>query len=78
MLLLLGVVIGMAMIVIGPWRAGIYLIGALFLVAALARLVVPIDHVGMLRVRGKVFDVVWTTFLGVSLIVLAAVVPPGP
>jgi hypothetical protein len=31
----------------------------------------------MLNVRGRSFDVFWTTTLGVSLLILAAVVPGG-
>ncbi len=78
LLLLVGVVIGLVLVVSGPWRQGLMLIGATFLGATLARMVVPPEHVGMLRVRGKTFDIFWTTTLGVSLIVLALVVPPGP
>ncbi len=78
LLLLAGVVIGLVLVVSGPWRQGLMLIGATFLGATLARMVVPPEHVGMLRVRGKTFDIFWTTTLGVSLIVLALVVPPGP
>ena len=78
LLLLFGVFVGLVMVVSGPWRAGLMLVGATFVVAALARVVVPAEHVGMLRVRGKAFDIFWTATLGVSLCVLALVVPPGP
>jgi hypothetical protein len=78
LLLLVGVLVGLALVVTGPWRAGLLIIGSTFVVGALARLVVPADHVGMLRVRGKAFDIFWTGTLGVSLVLLAAVVPPGP
>jgi len=72
---LLAVAVGLGMVVLGPWRAGLMVIGASFLVSAVARMVVPIDHTGMLRVRGKLFDVVWMGFLGASLVVLAVIVP---
>ena len=49
--------------------------GASFVAAAIARMFVPLDHTGMLRVRGKVFDVAWMGFLGVSLVVLSFIVP---
>ena len=78
LLLLVAVAVGLGLVVSGSWRAGLGVIGGAFVVAGLARLVVPLDHVGMLRVRGKVFDVVWTLLLGVSLVVLAFVVPPPP
>lgn len=78
LLLLVAVAVGLGLVVSGPWRSGLAVIGGAFVVASLARVVVPADHVGMLRVRGKIFDVVWTMLLGASLLVLAVVVPPPP
>lgn len=78
LLLLVGVFIGLVMVVTGPWRSGLLVVGATFLVGAVARIVVPASHVGMLRVRSKAFDVFWTGTLGASLVLLAAVVPAGP
>ena len=78
LMLLVGVFVGLVMVVSGPWRAGLVLVGGTFVVAALARVVVPAEHVGMLRVRSKAFDIFWTATLGISLCVLAIVVPPGP
>jgi hypothetical protein len=75
LLQLLTVLIGLGLVVAGSWRAGIVVIGVAFVVGAFARFVVPIDHTGMLRVRGKAFDMFWMTTLGVSLIVLALVIP---
>lgn len=76
--LLVGVAVGLTAVVAGPWRLGIMIVGVTFMVGALARVVVPLDHVGMLRVRGRTFDIVWMLLLGVSLGVLALVVPPQP
>jgi predicted neutral ceramidase superfamily lipid hydrolase len=76
--LLVGVGVGLLMVVSGPWRQGLMVVGVTFVIGAMARVVVPAEHVGMLRVRSKAFDVFWTTTLGVSLFVLALVVPPGP
>lgn len=78
LLQLVGVAVGLAVTVFGPWRIGITVVGATFVVGALARVVVPDDHTGMLRVRGRAFDIGWTALLGVSLIVLAAVIPSQP
>lgn len=72
---LLGVAVGLALIALGPWRTGVTVVGATFLAGAAARAVMPENHTGMLQVRGKVFDIGWTVLLGVSLIVLAAVIP---
>ncbi len=78
LLLLMGVFVGLVMVISGPWRAGLMVVGGTFVAAALARVVVPIDHVGMLRVRSKAFDIFWTATLGISLCLLALLVPPGP
>ncbi len=78
LLQLLGVLVGLGLVVAGPWRTGVSVVGATFIVGALARSIVPISHTGMLRVRGKVFDIVWMTLLGVALIVLALVIPDQP
>jgi hypothetical protein len=78
LLLLVGVAVGLGLVAFGPWRAGLMVVGVTFLVAAIARVLVPPDHVGMLRVRGRTFDIVWTTLLGTSLSLLALLVPPGP
>ena len=78
LLQLLGVFIGIVLVVAGHWRVGIVIVGATFLVGAAARSVVPVSHTGMLRVRGKAFDMFWMTTLGVALIVLAIVIPSQP
>ena len=78
LLQLVVVVVGLALVVVGPWRAGVAVVGAAFIVGAAARSVVPVSHTGMLRVRGKLFDMVWMTLLGVSLVVLALVIPDQP
>lgn len=78
LLQLLTVAVGIALVVTGLWRAGIIAIGVAFVVGAVARFVVPIDHTGMLRVRGKAFDMVWMTTLGTALILLALVIPSQP
>lgn len=72
---LIVVAVALGVIVAGWWRVGVFVIGASFLMAAAARVVVPLDHTGMLRVRGKAFDIAWMSFLGLSLVVLAFVVP---
>jgi hypothetical protein len=77
LLTLLGVFVGLVLVAFGAWRLGLYVIGATFVANALGRLVVTEAHKGMLNVRNRSFDVFWTTTLGISLLVLAAVVPSG-
>jgi hypothetical protein len=75
---LLAVLVGLVIVVVGSWRVGVVVIGAAFVVGALGRAVVPIDHTGMLRVRGKTFDVFWMTTLGMALVILGLVIPGQP
>lgn len=78
LLQLLGVAVGLVLIGFDHWRIGVTVVGASFVASAIARISVPERHHGMLQVRGKAFDIAWTTLLGVGLIVLAAVIPPQP
>ena len=78
LLQLLAVAVGLVLVVLGHWRIGVACMGAAFVAGAAARSVVPIDHTGMLRVRGTFFDIVWMTVLGVALIVLPIVIPNQP
>ena len=75
---LFAVLIGLGLVVAGPWREGVAVVGGAFLLGAVARSVVPVSHTGMLRVRGKVFDVVWMSLLGTALIVLPILIPNQP
>ena len=78
LLQLLVVLVGLGMVVAGPWRTGVAVVGGAFIVGAVARAVVPVSHTGMLRVRGKAFDILWMTLLGVALVALALVIPEQP
>jgi hypothetical protein len=70
--------VGLAIIVAGPWRTGMVWIGSGLLVAATVRLVLSERGAGMLRVRRKWSDVLMLTVAGVALIVLAVIVPNQP
>nr|MCW2728899.1 hypothetical protein [Aeromicrobium sp.] len=78
LLQLLVVAIGLVLVAVGQWRPGVVAMGLAFVAGALVRFVVPIDHTGMLRVRGKAFDMVWMGTLGVALIVLPILIPNQP
>ncbi len=78
LLQLIAVLVGLVLVVVGFWRAGVIAIGLAFVAGALARSVVPLDHTGMLRVRGKAFDMFWMTTLGAALIVLPLLIPNQP
>ena len=66
---------GVAITIAGPWRTGVSWMGAGLLVGAVARLVLPEERAGMLRVRRKPVDVALLLLAGSGLLVLAVVVP---
>jgi hypothetical protein len=71
-------VVGLCLVAFGPWRRGIALVGVGFLFASGMRLVIHEDEAGMLRVRGRWFDVAALAGVGVALIVLATNIPDQP
>ncbi|MEO5709396.1 MAG: DUF3017 domain-containing protein [Nocardioidaceae bacterium] len=71
-------VVGLGIVLAGAWRTGVSWIGAGLLLASASRLVLSERGAGMLRVRRKWSDVLMLTVAGVSLIVLAVVVPNQP
>ena len=78
-LILVGLTVaGLAVVAFGPWRRGITLVGTAFVVASGARLFLHEGEAGMLRVRGRWFDVTALAGVGVALIVLAANIPDQP
>jgi hypothetical protein len=66
---------GLGVVAFGPWRKGVALVGVALVLAAVARVVLTELNAGMLRVRGKLFDVLALGGVGVVLILLAAVIP---
>jgi hypothetical protein len=71
-------VVGLVLVLLGAWRAGLTWIGVGLLVAALTRLVLSDRRAGMLRVRRRWSDVLMLVVAGVGLIVLSIVVPNQP
>ena len=71
-----GIVAGLVVVVVfDRFRRGTVLLAASVVLGAWLRLLLPTDRVGLLAVRGRVFDVVTLIVLGVALTVLALVVP---
>ncbi len=76
---LAGVAVGMILVVAqNRWRVGLFGIGTLLLVLAAARLVLPARRLGMLAVRGRLFDAVLLTAFGAAVIGLTLTVPIPP
>jgi hypothetical protein len=78
LLVLGGCLISFAVVALDHFRTGCLIFGCSVLFAALARAVLPARRVGLLVVRSRAFDLLVLLTMGVSLVVLAVVVPqPG-
>ena len=68
-------VVGLGLVVFGPWRRGVSLLGFALIFASAMRLVTKEDEAGMLRVRSRWFDVTVLAGVGAALVALAANIP---
>lgn len=66
---------GLLTVAFGSWRRGTEYVGVAVFLAMLLRLVLPTHSVGMLAVRGRVFDTVTMLLVGGAVVVLSIVVP---
>lgn len=66
---------GLVLVVIGHWRRGTVLIGLSPLVGAGLRCFLPHHTVGLLQVRGRLFDAAMLLCCGTAIIVLGLAVP---
>ena len=75
LLVLGGALTSLLVVAFDGFRLGCSLLGASMLFAAAARAAMPARRVGLLVVRGRLFDVAVLSAMGGALVVLAAVVP---
>ena len=79
MLVCAGVLVGLAVVVLlDRFRRGTLVMAASVLLGAWLRALLPPEQVGLLRVRGRAFDVLTMLVVGLGLSVVALVVPPPP
>ena len=57
------------------WRGGCEAVAVSLLLAALARMVLPSNRIGLLAIRGKGVDVCCAVLLGGAVLVLVWIVP---
>jgi hypothetical protein len=70
--------VGVGIAATGAWRTGVRCLAAALIGAAVARVVLPDDNAGMLRVRRKALDAAILTGAGVALLLLAESIPNQP
>lgn len=71
-------VVGLALVVTVSWRTGLIVVSAALGVAGVARLLIPDDLSGMLKVRARWIDVLTYLVLGGVLFTLVTSVAGGP
>ena len=69
------VAVGLLVVTVGHWRAGIVLIGLALLAAAVLRLLLPVRRAGFLAVRSRPVDVALLAGTGVLLTVIVLTIP---
>ena len=70
--------VGVGIAASGAWRTGVSWLALALIGAAVARVVLPDDNAGMLRVRRKSLDAAILIGAGVALLLLAATIPNQP
>jgi hypothetical protein len=77
LLVVAGVCAGLAVVmVLDRFRRGTLVLAAAVILGAWLRALLPAGRSGLLRVRGRAFDVATMLVLGVSLVIVALAVPP--
>ncbi len=69
--------VGLVEVLTQHWRQGAVLLGGALLTAAVLRMVLPPERVGLLAIRSRVIDVVLYTGFGLVVAVLALTITRG-
>ena len=67
--------VGLLTVAFGYWRRGTEYVGVAVVLAMMLRLVLPTHAVGMLAVRGRIFDAVTMLLIGGAVVVFSILVP---
>jgi Protein of unknown function (DUF3017) len=70
-MVLLIAAVGMVRVLTQHWREGAVLLGGALVVAALLRMLLPTERVGLLAVRSRPIDVLCYAAFGVAVILIA-------
>ena len=69
--------VGMARVLTQHWREGAVLLGGALIVAAVLRVLLPVDRVGLLAIRSRPVDVLCYAAFGVVMTALAVTITRG-
>ncbi len=70
--------VGLVLVGINAWRAGVVVIGLGFGLAFVMRLVLPDNRAGMLRVRRRLFDLATLAMCSGVMLAMAVLIPNRP
>ncbi|MEP9392253.1 MULTISPECIES: DUF3017 domain-containing protein [Gordonia] len=76
LLVMLGVVVAAGLVLFDRWRRGAFVFGSALLLGALLRALIPTTRVGLLQVRGRLFDVAAMATVGGLMLWLATSIDP--
>ncbi|MGW0038915.1 DUF3017 domain-containing protein [Gordonia sp. NPDC003376] len=76
LLVMLCVVVAAALVLFDRWRRGAFVFGSAMLLGAALRGVLPPSQVGLLQVRGRLFDVATMASVGALMLWLATSIDP--
>ncbi|NDK91971.1 DUF3017 domain-containing protein [Gordonia desulfuricans] len=76
LLVLLCVAVAAALVLFDRWRRGAFVFGSAMLLGAVLRGVLPPNQVGLLQVRGRLFDVATMASVGALVLWLATSIDP--
>jgi hypothetical protein len=68
---------GMVRVLTQHWREGAVLLGGALIAAAVLRVLLPVDRVGLLAIRSRATDVLCYTAFGVVMTALAVTITRG-
>ncbi|MCU1663500.1 MAG: hypothetical protein QOI36_327 [Pseudonocardiales bacterium] len=68
---------GMVRVLTQHWREGAVLLGGALIVAAVLRVLLPVDRVGLLAIRSRAIDVLCYSAFGVVMTALAVTITRG-
>jgi hypothetical protein len=67
--------IGLAIVALGPWRTGVSVMGGALAVAFVARAVLPDERAGMLRIRRRLVDLTTLAVCSAGMFALVGAIP---
>jgi hypothetical protein len=76
LIILLAGLVAALLVLFDRWRRGAVVLGSALILASVLRALIPSTRVGLLQVRGRLFDVITTAAVGATILWLATSIDP--